>query len=99
MDITERVESIDEFIRDRRILSTNDIIGCNESGELLDQAGRVVEDNPCPFAKKYNCDDRTCEYQSWFFSLIIGLPFIAIIILVLGVSIILRGKDNKNKFL
>ena len=53
-----------------------------------------IQDNPCSFAKKYNCITKECEYTPIFLFLMIGLPIIAFIIFAIGIVLILR-KTNK----
>jgi hypothetical protein len=92
------ITPIRDSILTKRIVSENDIMGCDVSGNLLDETGRIVIGNPCPFTKYYSCITRECELSSWVLFLMIGMPFLAIIILVVGVALIYRATKERRGY-
>ena len=70
--------------------------GCDSSGKPVDNLGRVINYDPCPFGQRYNCNDAECKYSPWFLFVILGLPFLGLIILVVGISIIIRFTKEKK---
>ncbi len=76
------------------ILSENDVMGCDSNGRLLDMQGKVTTENPCGFARTYDCMSKTCVYSPWFLFIVGGLPFLAIVVFLIGISVLLR-KQNK----
>lgn len=80
----------------QKITSENFVIGCDTSGKPVDNLGRVFPYDPCPFGQTYNCASSTCKYSSWFLFVAFGLPFLAIAILVIGASVMLRFTKEKR---
>lgn len=85
------------FIEPRRIISVNDIIGCDLSGNLLDTSRKITNENPCGIGRSYNCFTRNCEYSPWFIFIAIGLPVLAVVVFVIGISSFLRFTKEKNR--
>jgi hypothetical protein len=85
------------FIEPQKIVSENDrVVGCDSSGKPVDKLGRTFSYDPCPFGQTYNCSSSSCKYSSWFLFVAFGLPFLAIAILIIGASIMLRYTKEKR---
>jgi len=50
----------------------------------------------CGIGKKYDYYSKSCRYSPWFIFLAIGLPILAIVILVIGIGIYIRLNKEKN---
>lgn len=95
MDITP-IESYDNLYEPQKIVSEKLILGCDLSGNPVDNLGRKFSYDPCPFGQTYNCSSSSCKYSSWFLFVAFGLPFLAIAILVIGISVMLRVTKEKR---
>jgi hypothetical protein len=81
----------------QKIVSENDkVVGCDSSGKPVDKLGRTFTYDPCPFGQTYNCSSSSCKYSSWFLFISFGLPFLAIAILIIGASVMLRFTKEKR---
>jgi hypothetical protein len=103
MDITP-IESYDDSfeykkiysIEPQKIVSENFVVGCDICGNPVDKLGRTFSYDPCPFGQTYNCSSSSCKYSSWFLFVAFGLPFLAIAILIIGASVMIRFTKEKR---
>ena len=78
--------------------SNEGVIICDDQGNLLDKDGKILETNPCPFAKVYNCDTKECVFSSLFIGLLIGIPLFILLIIIIMISVSIRRGKEKSGF-